>query len=130
MAQEYLNRARAFRAARENEGVREDEREVPFFVFSVPAGESVLDSEGSEKSELRPADSTPEDAEAIAWRVDAMRDQVPESGCIPFLVARPGVPSADGRCWSCGDPLATRQRYRCRLCVAAVEKTLVEAREQ
>jgi hypothetical protein len=76
----------------------------------------------------------------VRWRVEAMRDQVPERGQIPFLVARSPVPGspvqsqppqakADGpsRCLSCGKVVCLRGA-RCELCIAAVNQVLAEAR--
>jgi hypothetical protein len=57
-------------------------------------------------------------APEIAWRLDAMRGQVPSSGLIPFLVAR-NIQHAQGTCQSCGDPIGVDQLYRCRPCVEA-----------
>jgi hypothetical protein len=66
----------------------------------------------------------------VAWRVEAMRPQVPRSGAIPVLLARPGARTApSGTCVSCGDPLAPGRRIRCAPCVAAVERVLNELRE-
>ena len=66
----------------------------------------------------------------IAWRAEAMRPQVPRSGVIPVLLARPEAKTAPrGTCVSCGDPLAADRRLRCAPCVAAVERVLNEVRE-
>ena len=66
----------------------------------------------------------------IAWRAEAMRPQVPRSGVIPVLLARPEAKTAPrGTCVSCGDPLAPDRRIRCAPCVAAVERVLNEVRE-
>jgi len=54
----------------------------------------------------------------VAWRVEAMRKQVPARGTIPDLIAR-DVPREPERCFSCGDTLKGRQRYRCRPCAVA-----------
>ena len=71
----------------------------------------------------------PPDAE-VAWRIEAMRPQVPRSGAIPILLARPEARTAPrGTCVSCGDPLAADRRVRCAPCVAAVERVLNEVRE-
>lgn len=64
----------------------------------------------------------------IAWRLDAMRNQVQTSGPIPFLVARNIRPAA-GACQSCGDPLEVDQPYRCRPCVEAATLALRESRD-
>ncbi len=73
----------------------------------------------------------------VRWRVEAMREQLPEHGQVPFLVARspllgPPVQSqakADGpsRCLSCGKVVSLRGA-RCELCIAAVHQVLAEAR--
>ena len=60
----------------------------------------------------------------VAWRLAAMRPQVPVTGAIPLLIARPGIRFAPGSCGSCGDPLAAEERYRCRPCVAAAVAAL------
>lgn len=54
----------------------------------------------------------------VAWRVVAMRSQVPQAGALPFLVAR-DTPLHPGCCLSCGDPLAAGQLYRCGPCARA-----------
>jgi hypothetical protein len=69
-----------------------------------------------------------EDAE-VAWRVSAMRLQVPKRGPIPVLVARVGGLSAPGCCVSCGDALQQHQRFRCSLCARAAWVVLHEIRE-
>ena len=63
------------------------------------------------------------EAAEIAWRVEAMRPQVPPRGAIPLLVAR-DLPVAAGRCLSCGEPIAASQAYRCRFCVEAARTVL------
>jgi hypothetical protein len=69
--------------------------------------------------------------EPIAWRMAAMRPQVPPSGPIPYLVAVAGLPARDtpGTCLSCGDAISPPRRYRCGPCVTAVERVLAEIRE-
>jgi hypothetical protein len=68
-----------------------------------------------------------EEAE-LAWRIAAMRPPVPQSGPIPFLVARE-APLAAGQCLSCGEPLAAGRTYRCALCVRAAQVVLGWLRE-
>jgi predicted RNA binding protein YcfA (HicA-like mRNA interferase family) len=70
------------------------------------------------------------DAE-VAWRVEAMRPQIPPRGPIPFLLARLEVttPYAPGHCGSCGDPLDAGQRFRCSPCQQAAWQALNEVRE-
>lgn len=66
----------------------------------------------------------------VAWRIDAMRPQVPRTGAIPVLIARPEAKTAPrGMCVSCGDPLVEGCRSRCAPCVSAVERVLNEVRE-
>lgn len=64
----------------------------------------------------------------VAWRIDAMRPQVPSTGGIPLLLARPDVRPLVGSCCSCGDPLGDENRYRCARCVAAAIAVLGVAR--
>ncbi len=68
-----------------------------------------------------------EEAE-VRWRADAMRAQVPPTGPIPTLSARPETPIAPGCCPSCGGRLPARGRYRCDPCVKAAWRALREAR--
>lgn len=66
----------------------------------------------------------------VTWRIEAMRPQVPRTGAIPVLLARPEAKYAPrGMCVSCGDPLAEDRRSRCVPCVSAVEWVLNEVRE-
>ena len=66
----------------------------------------------------------------VCWRVEAMRSQVPRTGSIPVLLARPEAKNAPrGSCLSCGDLLAEGRRIRCALCVRAIEQVLNETRE-
>lgn len=71
---------------------------------------------------LRP---TPE----VRWRMDVMRPQVPRTGPIRFLVARPEVQPRPGHCLSCGDPLRPGEHFRCRPCQQATAIVLDEIRE-
>jgi hypothetical protein len=68
---------------------------------------------------------------ALAWRVDAMRAQIPPRGPIPFLVARLDLatPHTPDHCRSCGDPLDEGRRYRCAPCQEAAWLALNEVRE-
>ena len=59
----------------------------------------------------------------IAWRIDAMRPQVPRAGAVPLLLARPGIAFPLGSCCSCGDPRPS-DGYRCAPCVAAAMNAL------
>ncbi len=62
----------------------------------------------------------------VAWRVEAMRPQVTRTGAIPLLLARPGAAWGPPCCCSCGDPLESTDRYRCRYCAAASVAVLDE----
>jgi hypothetical protein len=61
------------------------------------------------------------DPAEIAWRVEAMRAQVPPHGPILTLCVRPDVPipTPAGMCGSCGQPREASQTYVCRACQAA-----------
>jgi|SRR5579883_856279 len=69
------------------------------------------------------------DPAALAWRVAAMRPQVPEWGALPFLRARQDVPTGTASCWSCGEHLPANRRYRCSLCARAAWIVLHRVRE-
>jgi tubulysin polyketide synthase-like protein len=70
------------------------------------------------------------DDEEVAWRVEAMCPQVPRTGTIPILLARPQAKTTPpGTCVSCGGPLAEDRRIRCGPCVQAVERVLNDVRE-
>lgn len=58
------------------------------------------------------------DADPVGWRAGVMAAQVPRTGAIPLLIARPGVRFRAGSCCSCGDPRPV-DRYRCAPCAAA-----------
>lgn len=62
----------------------------------------------------------------VAWRVVAMRPQVPAKGPVLLLMARPGITMAPGQCTSCGDALEQGNRFRCELCVWAAWEVLRE----
>jgi len=64
----------------------------------------------------------------VAWRIDAMRPEVPPRGPIPFLVARRDVAPQPDCCLSCGDPLPEARRCRCGPCQRAAEIVLNEVR--
>ncbi len=72
-----------------------------------------------------------EEEAAIAWRTEAMREQIPTAGgSVPFLVAVPNVVPAAGVCLSCGDPLKMLGYVqRCRLCAVAAARALVTLAE-
>jgi hypothetical protein len=60
----------------------------------------------------------------VGWRVAVMAEQMPTSGPIPLLIARPGVHFPLSGCCSCGEPLGPAQRYRCAPCVEAAVTVL------
>lgn len=62
--------------------------------------------------------------EDIEWRVQAMLPQVPDSGPVPFLIAREAVEPQAGCCLSCGEPLGLDDRYRCTPCGRAANLAL------
>jgi hypothetical protein len=68
-----------------------------------------------------------EDAD-IAWRVTAMRPQVPKRGAVPVLVARRGA-LKPGCCVSCGEALGEGMKFRCSPCARATWVVLHEMRE-
>lgn len=63
----------------------------------------------------------------IAWRVAAMLPQIPNSGPVPFLIARQVANAEPGGCHSCGEPLMTDNSYRCGPCSRAVNLALERA---
>jgi len=63
------------------------------------------------------------DADPTGWRAAIMAAQVPRSGAIPLLLARPGLRFPPGSCCSCGDPRPA-DRYRCAPCAAATVHAL------
>src|SRR5687767_7448994 len=70
-------------------------------------GQNVLSQSESgwkEHIEQRGLDTKSVDSK-IAWRVAAMRPQVPSEGAVPFLVAKPELKPLPGQCTSCGDSL-------------------------
>ena len=66
------------------------------------------------------------DAEPVGWRAAVMATQVPRTGAIPLLLARPGVRFPLGTCCSCGEQLAPDDRYRCGPCADAAVAVLAE----
>jgi hypothetical protein len=72
----------------------------------------------SEKPVTSVTTVTPAFQDQLAWRLEAMRRQVPQEGVIPDLIARE-APTQPGTCFSCGDPLKGNQQYRCRPCAVA-----------
>jgi hypothetical protein len=68
------------------------------------------------------------DGAEVRWRADAMRAQLPTTGPIPVLAARPITAWVPGGCSSCGEPLGPEERYRCAPCVRAALRVLRELR--
>ena len=64
------------------------------------------------------------DADPTGWRAAVMAAQVPRTGAIPLLLARPGIRFPPGSCCSCGDRLSLNERYRCGPCAAATVHVL------
>ena len=56
------------------------------------------------------------DAKEIEWRARVMREQIPESGPIPLLVAREAVEPGLDDCLSCGETLGEGDDSLCVLC--------------
>lgn len=56
------------------------------------------------------------DDDEIAWRVKVMLSQIPDSGPIPFLVARQTDERRSDCCHSCGDSLNGNPGYVCGFC--------------
>ena len=80
--------------------------------------EALSASERASLARLRNAILELFEADPIGWRAAIMRAQVPRTGAIPLLVARPGIRFVPGSCCSCGDPRPV-DRYRCPPCEAA-----------
>ena len=69
----------------------------------------------------------------INWRVEAILPQIPDTGPIPFLVARECVEPEAGCCQSCGESLREGDAFRCAACSRAVNLALemvLEGRKQ
>lgn len=60
----------------------------------------------------------------IAWRVEAMLPQIPDTGAIPFLVARGEIEPQAGCCLSCGEESKPGETWRCAACVRAANLAL------
>jgi hypothetical protein len=54
----------------------------------------------------------------VAWRLEAMRKQIPPKGPMLDLIAR-DAPRRPDACFSCGDPLSGPRSYRCHPCAVA-----------
>ncbi|MDP9472821.1 MAG: hypothetical protein M3Q71_19515 [Chloroflexota bacterium] len=66
-----------------------------------------------------------EEAVAVAWRIEAMRPQIPERGPIPLLVAVSGIPPSPSACVSCGEAFTpTGSSPRCHRCTVAAQRAL------
>ncbi len=66
-----------------------------------------------------------EEEAAVSWRVEAMQQQIPERGPIPFLIAISGVLPSPSTCPSCGEPFTpTGSSPRCRRCTVAAQRAL------
>jgi hypothetical protein len=66
------------------------------------------------------------ESDPIGWRAPVMAAQVPRTGALPLLLARPGIRFPPGSCCSCGDPRPA-DRYRCAPCAAATVRALAAA---
>ncbi len=80
--------------------------------------EALSDAERAALARHRDAILALFDADPIGWRAAVMTAQVPRTGAIPLLLARPGIRFPPGSCCSCGDPRPA-DRYRCAPCAAA-----------
>lgn len=67
------------------------------------------------------------DADPTGWRAAVMAAQVPRTGAIPLLLARPGIRFPPGSCCSCGDPRPA-DHYRCAPCAGATVHALAAVR--
>jgi len=52
----------------------------------------------------------------VGWRAAAMLPQIPETGPIPFLIARKLTKSDSESCHSCGEAIGTNEGYVCGNC--------------
>lgn len=102
-------------------------------IVLVPAGdgrlryrpaEAVSEPERADLARHRQAILAWFDADPIGWRAAIIATQVPASGAIPLLLARPGIRFPQGSCCSCGDRLGADDRYRCRPCAEAAVRAL------
>jgi len=66
------------------------------------------------------------DADPIGWRVAVMAGQVPPTGRILLLMARPGIAFPMGTCCSCGDARPSG-RARCDSCGEAAVRVLARS---
>jgi hypothetical protein len=60
-----------------------------------------------------------EDAEAITWRIQAMKKQMPAKPPYPLLIAREGITTKQSECYSCGDVLTEDSISLCQYCLKA-----------
>ncbi len=66
-----------------------------------------------------------EEEAAITWRAEAMQQQVPDRGPIPFLIAVSGAPPGPNTCPSCGEPFIPAGYIpRCHRCTIAASRAL------
>jgi hypothetical protein len=74
---------------------------------------------------------TVEEERAVAWRVAVLQAQIPPTGPIGYLTARPTDPRRDqpDHCGSCGEPREPSQQFDCRACQVAKEQALNAVRE-
>jgi hypothetical protein len=80
--------------------------------------EALTASERAELARHRDAIAASFNADPIGWRAAVMATQVPQTGAISLLLARPGIAFPPGSCCSCGDPRSPDQ-YRCLPCATA-----------
>ena len=64
------------------------------------------------------------DDDEIAWRVKVMLPQIPDSGPIPFLVARQTEERRSNCCHSCGDSMEGYSGYLCGPCSRATNQAI------
>ena len=83
-----------------------------------PAGDLASEVSVADDSEAQ-TEIVPHYDDEIAWRVEVFRQQIPEHGPLPFLVAREAVEPQAGCCLSCSDPLSSGDAYRCAACSRA-----------
>jgi hypothetical protein len=89
---------------------------------------AISDSERAELARHRDAILALFEAHPVGWRTAAMLAQLPRTGGIPLLLARPVTGPSPGSCCSCGDRLCDDERYRCRSCVQAAVEALAAIR--
>ncbi len=66
-----------------------------------------------------------EEEAAVSWRAEAMREQIPVAGPVPFLAAVSNVALVPDVCLSCGESFtSTGYVQRCHLCTVAANRVL------